>query len=125
MSAVTGGALKKLPAASAIKKLDDEVPTPATHAELATQHVTNSGDTVLGLFPGYIDKATSRGASYFDVGDEWSRVVARGDDPWTLNQTFLNDRIAAGDRFLLSVSKQDIRPGSYLEQEIQYLHDNN
>lgn len=94
------------------------------YASLATQHVTNSGDTVLGSFPGYIDKANANGASYFDVGSEWDNIVARGDDPWALNQHFLDDRIGAGDRMLLSVARQDIRPGSYLAREVGYLKDN-
>jgi RHS repeat-associated protein len=101
-----------------VSRLSDE------QIALATQHVTNSGDTVLGHFPGYIEKASDRGSSYFDVGGEWDAIVARGEDPWAYNQAFLDSRIAAGDRMLLSVVKQDIRPGSYLEREIQYLMSN-
>lgn len=43
----------------------------ARHRALALQNMTDSGDTVLGRYPGYINKANSRGASYFDIGDEW------------------------------------------------------
>ena len=88
---------------------------------LAEQHVTNSGDTVLGRYPGYITKATSRGASYFDIGSEWDNMAAQGADPWPLNQYFLDTRIAAGDRVLLSVPKNEILPGTYLQAEVDYL----
>ncbi len=50
----------------------------AQHRALALQNLTDSGDTVLGRYPGYIDKANSRGASYFDIGDEWDRLAAQG-----------------------------------------------
>ncbi|WP_200829696.1 ALF repeat-containing protein, partial [Cellulomonas algicola] len=104
-------------AANAGTHLSDE------YLDLALKHVTDSGDTVLGRFPQYIDKAQARGASYFDIGGAWDDVIARGDDPWSLNVAFLDDRIAAGDRMLLSVPKQDVLPGTYLSKEIQYLLD--
>jgi hypothetical protein len=93
-------------------------------ARLAEQHITDTGDTVLGRFPGYITKALSKGASYFDIGSEWDRLLAEGVDPWDLNQHFLDTRIAAGDRMLLSVPKNDVLPGTYLAREIGYLVDN-
>ena len=86
---------------------------------LATRNVTNSGDTVLGHFPGYITKANSKGASYFDIGDAWNGLTPS--QRWAANTHFLDTRIAAGDRVLLSVPKGDIRPGSYLAQEVEYL----
>ncbi len=76
--------------------------------DLATQHVTGSGDTVLGRFPGYIAKATSKGGSYFDIGSKWDDLSSAGIDPWELNKYFLDTRIAAGDRILLSVPNYDI-----------------
>jgi hypothetical protein len=42
---------------------------------LSEAHITNSGDTVLGSLPGYIDKANARGASYFDIGDHWNALT--------------------------------------------------
>lgn len=89
---------------------------------LATRNITNSGDTVLGHFPGYITKANSKGASYFDIGDAWNGLTPS--QRWAANTHFLDTRIAAGDRVLLSVPKGDIRPGSYLAQEVQYLTSN-
>ena len=92
---------------------------------LADQHVVpGATDTVLGHHPGYITKAEARGANYFDIGDRWDDVVSSGRDPWTLNEHFLDGRIANGDRILMSTPKGDIRPGSYLEREVNHLQDN-
>lgn len=92
---------------------------------LSNQHVIpGATDTILGHHPGYITKAEARGASYFDVGNKWDDVVRSGRDPWTLNEHFLDGRIANGDRILMSTPKGDIRPGSYLEREVNHLQDN-
>jgi hypothetical protein len=103
-------------AAKGVSGLSDEV------VGLATRNITNSGDTVLGHFPGYITKASSKGASYFDIGDAWNGLTPS--QRWAANTHFLDTRIAAGDRVLISVAKGDIRPGSYLAQEVQYLTSN-
>lgn len=82
-------------------------------------NVTNSGQTVLGHFPGYIEKAKARGASYFDIGDAWDSLSDA--QRTAANQHFL-DRIAAnGDTVILSLPKTKIRPGSSLAWEVQYL----
>jgi RHS repeat-associated protein len=94
----------------------------AASTRLALQHVTNSGETVLGSYPGYIDAAKSSGASYFDIGEsQWNAIVARGEDPWALNQAFLDNRIAAGDRVVLSTDRSEVGFGTYLAREVQYL----
>ncbi|MDH3713613.1 MAG: RHS repeat-associated core domain-containing protein [Gammaproteobacteria bacterium] len=86
--------------------------------ELADSNITNSKITVLGHFPGYIEKAKDRGASFFDIGDVWDSLTDT--QRWAANKRFL-DRIAGkGDQILLSLPKTKIRPGSYLEREIQY-----
>ncbi len=103
-------------AAKTVSGLSDDV------VGLATRNITNSGDTVLGHFPGYITKANSKGASYFDIGDAWNGLTPSQRS--AANTHFLDTRIAAGDRVLLSVPKGDIRPGSYLAQEVQYLTSN-
>lgn len=110
--AVSGGRV----AANAGSGLSDDV------VGLAERNITNSGDTVLGHFPGYIAKANSKGASYFDIGDAWNGLTPA--QRWSANTHFLDTRIAAGDRVLLSVPKGDIRPGSYLAQEVQHLTSN-
>ena len=89
--------------------------------ELATQHVNDSGYTVLGRFPGYIEKAKQRDASYFDIGDEWDRLVNSGFDPWDLNVQFLETIAERGDTVLLSVPKREIPPTGFLRDEVDYL----
>jgi len=87
--------------------------------DLAEGNITNSGKTVLGHFPGYIDKAKARGASYFDIGDAWDSLTPA--QRWAANTHFLDKIAANGDQVLLSLPKTKIRPGSYLADEIQYL----
>ena len=89
---------------------------------LAERNITNSGDTVLGHFPGYIEKANARGASHFDLGDAWNGLT--DEQRWAGNTHFLDTRIAAGDRVLLSLPRTEIRPNSYLAREVQYLTHN-
>lgn len=86
--------------------------------------ISAGADTILRHHPGYITKAEARGASYFDVGPRWDDVVKSGRDPWTLNEHFLDGRVANGDRILMSTPKGDIKPGSYLEREVNHLQDN-
>jgi hypothetical protein len=86
---------------------------------LSEANITDSGDTVLGHFPGYIDKAKARGASYFDIGDAWNRLTP--EQGWAADTNFLDQVASRGDRVLLSLPKNQIRPGSYLEREIDHL----
>ncbi|MBN1852516.1 MAG: hypothetical protein JW829_07315 [Pirellulales bacterium] len=92
---------------------------PKRIADLAEANITNSGKTVLGHFPGYIDKAKARGASYFDIGDTWDTLSDA--ERWAANRHFLDKIANAGDKVLLSLPKTKIRPDSYLAKEIQYL----
>jgi hypothetical protein len=87
--------------------------------ELAEAHITRSGRTVLGHFPEYIQKARTRGASYFDIGDAWNRLSET--QRWNANKHFLDMIVSFRDRVLLSLPKGRIRPGSALEREVEYL----
>lgn len=93
-------------------------------AALSQANVANSGKTVIGSYPGYVASAEARGASYFSIGDEWDALVARGQDPWALNQHFLDGRIAAGDTVYSTVPRGSIDPASTLLRETQYLQGN-
>jgi hypothetical protein len=92
--------------------------SPATQ-QLAEANITNSGKTVLGHFPGYIDKAKARGASYFDIGNAWDSLTDA--ERWAANAHFLDKIAEQGDQVLLSLPKSQIREGSYLAKEIKYL----
>ena len=86
---------------------------------LAEAHLTRSGRTVLGRFPQYIQKARARGASYFDIGDAWNSLTDA--ERWGANQHFLDMMVSYRDRILLSLPKGNIREGSWLAREIEYL----
>lgn len=94
------------------------------------KNTNNSSNlTVLGHFPrknlgetfeSYIEKAIRLKANYFNIGSMWDEVQ-KVTDPWFLNEKFLKLVIDRGDDILLNVSKNNIRPNSYLEKEIDFL----
>ncbi len=86
---------------------------------LATRNVTNSGQTVLGSHPTYIEAAQARGASYFDIGDAWNGLSPA--QRTATNNFFLDSRMAAGDQFYLTTPKGLINPSSQLAQEVAYI----
>jgi hypothetical protein len=46
------------------------------------------------------------------------------DQQWQSNMRFLDRAIDRGDRIVLATHVEDVRPGSFLEREIQYLQTN-
>lgn len=88
---------------------------------LSEANINNSGITVLGHHPGYLEKAIKKKASYFDVGKNWDNMtdIQRG----VANVNFLDVIADRGDDIILSVAKKEIRPGSSLANEIKYLID--
>ena len=88
---------------------------------LANQNLSKTGVTVLGRYPGYISKAKALGASYFDIGADWERLVGEGVDPWALNVQFRETIATRGDQVLVSVSKVNIPEVGPLRDEVNYL----
>jgi len=88
-------------------------------AALAESNVTNSGSTVLGSYPRYIEVAQGRGASYFDIGDAWNGLSAS--ERTAANNLFLDGRMAAGDTFFLTTPRGLIDSGSQLADEVAYV----
>ncbi|OWU65929.1 MAG: hypothetical protein CBB60_002170 [Armatimonadetes bacterium Cent15-Ar3] len=86
---------------------------------LSEANITGSGRTVLGHYPGYIEKAQRTGASYFDIGDAWNTLTPA--QRTSANMHFLDEVAGAGDQIYLSLPKTKIRSGSALADEIQYL----
>ena len=82
-------------------------------------NLTGSGRTVLGHYPEYIQKAQRTGASYFDIGDAWNTLTPA--QRTSANMHFLDEVAGAGDQIYLSLPKSEIRRGSALADEIQYL----
>lgn len=91
---------------------------------LAEQHLTGSGETVIGPFNprngalSYIDVAQQRGASYFDIGDAWS--AATPVERLAANQHVLDVAIANRDTITLSVPIDEVVDNTYTA-ELSYL----
>ncbi|OBH31401.1 hypothetical protein A9X03_07385 [Mycobacterium sp. E1715] len=98
--------------------------TPELRA-LSEQHLTGSGETVLGPFkpstggPSYIEVAEQRGASYFDIGDAWD--AATDVQRLAANQHVLDVAIANGDKITLSVPFYRVGPDTFTAAEVRYL----
>lgn len=92
---------------------------------LSEQHLTGSGETVLGPFnppgggPSYIDVAEDRGASYFSLGDEWDNFSPI--EQLAANQHVLDIAATNRDIIRFSIDFDMIRPGSYTAAELKYL----
>lgn len=101
-----------------------EYMTPELRA-LSEQHLTGSGETVLGPFrppdggPSYIDVAEQRGASYFDLGPAWNSLTST--EQLAANQHVLDVAIANRDTIRLSVPFDEIRPTTFTGAELRYL----
>jgi hypothetical protein len=98
--------------------------TPGLRA-LSEQHLTGSGETVLGPFnppgggPSYVQVADDRGASYFDIGYAWNSFTPT--EQLAANQHVLDIAISNRDKITLSVPFDMIDPDSYTAAEIRYL----
>jgi hypothetical protein len=92
---------------------------------LSEQHMTNSGEMVLGPFnpadggPSYIKVAEDHGASYFDIGSAWD--AATPTERLAANQHALDVAIQRGDSITLSIPARMIPEDSYTAAEIRYL----
>jgi len=93
---------------------------------LSEQHLTGSGETVLGPFSpvdggaSYIDVARRQGASYFDIGtDAWN--TATQTERLAANQHVLDIAIKNNDTITLSVPFRDVEGSTYTAAEIRYL----
>src|SRR5262249_31224313 len=75
---------------------------------------------VIGHYPAYIELADKLGARAFTVPPEiWAKMTFA--EQWAANQKFLDRAIAAGATFVLATAKNDIRSGSWLAREVEYL----
>lgn len=92
---------------------------------LSEQHLTGSGETVLGPFknpsggPSYIDVAQQRGSSYFDIGDAWNSATPV--ERLAANQHVLDIAIANRDTIRLSTSIDRVLDNTYTAAELNYL----
>lgn len=52
----------------------------------------------------------------------WNRLSVA--DRWTLNREFLDAAIRRGDQIILATPPNQVRSGSYLAREVEYLESN-
>ena len=78
------------------------------------------GRSVLGHYPGYINKASELGARRFNVpANVWEKMTDA--ERWTANQKFLDRLIKRGDEVILSTPADQARAESFFARELEYL----
>lgn len=75
---------------------------------------------VIGHYPEYVEMSNKLGTKPFSIPDEvWNKMTEV--EQWAANQKFLDRAIAKGVEFNLATPIDKVRPGSYLQKEIEYL----
>jgi hypothetical protein len=93
--------------------------TAATAAKVEAA-VVKEGQTVLGHFPEYMEKASELGARQFIIPEKiWNGMSDA--ERWTANTKFLDRTISHGDDIILATPLDKVRPGSYYARELEYL----
>ncbi|MGC8788277.1 MAG: hypothetical protein ACP5Q1_12705, partial [Anaerolineae bacterium] len=95
-------------------------------AEASTRNGrVQGGMTMLGSYDEYINMAKLEGLTYFDMPKEVYEVLkqAPGDLVWEVNRQFLDESIAAGHSFVVTLGEGK-EFGKYLQREIEYLIQN-
>ena len=75
---------------------------------------------VIGHYPEYIEMSSKLGTKPFSIPTNiWNKMTPA--EQWAANQKFLDRAIAKSSEFNLATPIDKVRPGSYLEKEINYL----
>lgn len=75
---------------------------------------------VIGHYPAYTNLAKQLRAPHFNMPEEqWNAMTEA--ERWAANMAFLDQYIAYGVPFILATPLDEVRSGTYLEKEIQYL----
>ncbi|MCL5039044.1 MAG: hypothetical protein M1299_04340 [Firmicutes bacterium] len=75
---------------------------------------------VIGHYPEYVEMSGKLGTKPFSIPDNiWSKMTPS--EQWAANQKFLDRTIAKGSEFNLATPIDKVRPGSFLQKEIEYL----
>jgi len=89
----------------------------------ATQKIIETGWTVIGRYPAYLDKARQLGANALNISlEEWNALGSRAAQ-WARNVQFLDEAISRGDSFRLATSFAQgwAEKGTLYRQELVYL----
>lgn len=111
------------PAVFAVSKNEAESKT----ASFCTSDLTSEGagkvqapQKVIGHYPEYVKMSSKLGTKPFSIPDNiWSKMTPS--EQWAANQKFLDRAIAKGSEFNLATPIDKVRPGSFLQREIEYL----
>jgi len=86
----------------------------------AAKGAAAGGKTVLGHFPEYRRLGDSLNARTFYIPEAaWNKMSEA--ERWAANQKFLDRMISRGDEIILATPLDEVRPGSYLARELEYL----
>lgn len=74
----------------------------------------------IGHYPECVKKSEELGTKPFSIPDNiWNKITK--EEKWAANQKFLDRAIKKDSDFVLATPLDKVRPGSYLQKEIQYL----
>ena len=86
----------------------------------AARIAAKGGTSVLGHYPEYVTLAKSLGAKRFNIPTNiWEGM--RTAEKWGANQKFLDRMILRGDNIRLATPLSQVKPGSFYQQELNYL----
>lgn len=94
--------------------------TPTGKTPKSGSKVDTVPQKVIGHYPEYVELSTKLNTKPFSIPDNiWNKMTVS--EQWTANQKFLDRAIAKGTEFNLATPLNKVRPGSYLQKEIEYL----
>lgn len=84
------------------------------------EEVFEEGTRVIGHYPEYVNLAQKGGGKYFNIPSHiWNKLTPA--QQWAANTKFLDRLIAHGGKVRLATPLTKVKPGSFLEKEINYL----
>lgn len=100
-----------------------EVAAAAATAGEATSTVSTVIPRVLGHFPAYLQVGEALAAKTFSIPPAIFATMTKAQQ-WAANVKFLDRGIKQGAEFIMATLRADIRSGSVLEKEVNYLLQN-
>jgi hypothetical protein len=92
----------------------------AYRAGRAAARAAAAVDRVIGHYPEYLQVGEAIGARAFSIApDVWRSMSPAAQ--WAANKNFLDEGIAAGAEFVMATRRGDIRVGTALAKEVDYL----
>jgi hypothetical protein len=75
---------------------------------------------VIGHYPIYVEVAETEGGRFFSIPEDIYRGMSP-EEQWRANVKFLDRGIAKGEEFKLATPADEIRPGSSLAKEVNFI----